>query len=403
MDDILIINDFTIISAAALLVVAIVSALFNPFLRFRKPAEETAVNEDATADSSAEDGQAEAVPVSVILTPHDEAEALKESLPLLLDQDYPVDYQVIVIVEQGYPDTEDVVKHIQNDLNKSDGHASLYMTYIPESSRYMSRKKLAMTLGVKASRTEWVLLTEAYTRPSSRQWLRTMTRACDKDARMVIGYGGYSNEATSFKRFERLNMAYYLMREDSRGQAYRTLSHNLLLRKSDFMASDGFLGTLNLIRGEYDALVNKFSTTDGTRLVTDSSAWMIDDAPTHKTWMNAHIFYIETRKWLQRNLSHRVWFNLDQTLLHLNFICIIAAIIYAALALNLIVGAAAVASLLLTIILRTVFGHKAAKAFGQHFPILAIYPYELSLIWHNLGYIIRHRLANKLDFTTHKQ
>ena len=126
------------------------------------------------------------------------------------------------------------------------------MTYIPESSRYMSRKKLAMTLGVKAARTEWILLTEATTKPSSRQWLRTMTRACDQDARMVIGYGGYADEASSFKRFERLYMAYYLMREDSHGQAYRTLSHNLLLRKSDFMASDGFLGSLNLIRGEYD-------------------------------------------------------------------------------------------------------------------------------------------------------
>lgn len=90
MDDILIINDFTIISAAALLVVAIVSALFNPFLRFRKPAEETAVNEDATADSSAEDGQAEAVPVSVILTPHDEAEALKEAYRCCLTRTIPL-------------------------------------------------------------------------------------------------------------------------------------------------------------------------------------------------------------------------------------------------------------------------------------------------------------------------
>jgi hypothetical protein len=60
-------------------------------------------------------------------------------------------------------------------------------------------------------------------------------------------------------------------------------------------------------------------------------------------------------------------------------------------------------ALLLTVILRTVFGCKAAKAFGEHLPVMAIYPYELSLIWHNLGYIIRYRLANKLEFTTHKQ
>lgn len=402
MNDILIINDFTIICAAALLVVTVVSVLFNPFLRFRKPADEP-TDVDNAESQSVEAGDATVVPVSIILTPHDEAEALAANLPLLLDQDYPVDYQVIVIVEQGYHDTEDVVKHIQNEINEKQGHASLYMTYIPESSRYMSRKKLAMTLGVKAARTEWILLTEATTKPSSRQWLRTMTRACDQDARMVIGYGGYADEASSFKRFERLYMAYYLMREDSHGQAYRTLSHNLLLRKSDFMASDGFLGSLNLIRGEYDALANKFSTADGTRLVTDQAAWMIDDAPSHKTWMNAHIFYMETRKWLDHNLAHRIWFNVDQTLLHLNLICIIVGVVYGALTLNLIVGAAAIVALLLTVILRTVFGCKAAKAFGEHIPVMAIYPYELSLIWHNLGYIIRYRLANKLEFTTHKQ
>lgn len=50
---------------------------------------------------------------------------------------------------------------------------------------------------------------------------------------------------------------------------YRTQSHNLLMRKSAFMAQEGFRGSLNLIRGEYDYLVNKFATSDGTVLVTD--------------------------------------------------------------------------------------------------------------------------------------
>ncbi len=36
----------------------------------------------------------------------------------------------------------------------------LYYTYIPESSRYMSRKKLQITLGVKAAKYEWIILTE---------------------------------------------------------------------------------------------------------------------------------------------------------------------------------------------------------------------------------------------------
>lgn len=399
MNDILIINDFTIICTAVILAVTIISVVLNPFLRFRKPAE-TMPDADSQPEESNETA---AVPVSIILTPHDEAEELEANLPLLLNQDYPADYQVIVIIEQGEHDTEDVVKRIRNKCEQEQGHASLYMTYIPESSRYMSRKKLAITLGVKAARTEWILLTEAYTTPSSRQWLRTMTAHCDDNANMIIGYGGYADDASSFKRFERLNMAYYLMREDTHGQAYRTLSHNLMLRKSEFMSQEGFRGSLNLIRGEYDALVNKFAKAEGTRLVTDQAVWMIDKAPSHKSWLNAHIFYLETRKWLQRGMAHRMWFNTDQLLLHLNFLCIVAGLIYGGLSRNLIIGSAALFALILTIVVRSVVGYKSAKSFGEHIPALAVYPYELSLIWHNLGYIIRHSLANKLDFTTHKQ
>lgn len=449
----IVINDFTIICAALLLIVTLLSALFNPFLRFRKPADSTVMpgdndssgNEaqpvDSSSDATATDAvstdavssdavssdavssdataidapsssdaplrlQQEAkddIPVSIILTPHDETELLETNLPLLLNQDYCADYQVIVVIDQDGHDTEDAIKRIQHQLDEHPGHASLYMTYIPESSRYMSRKKLAITLGVKAARTEWVLLTEAYTAPASTLWLRTMTAHCNDYTQMVIGYGAYADEASSFKRFERLNMAYYLMREDAHGKAYRTQSHNLLMRKSAFMAQEGFRGSLNLIRGEYDYLVNKFATSDGTVLVTDQAAWMIDKAPEKKTWLNKHIFYMETRKWLSGSFRHRVWFNIDNLLLHLNLWLIIAGIVYGAVTFNIIVGAAALLALLLTVIVRAVVGHKAAKAFGERIPFLAIYPYELSLVWHNVGYMLRHRFANKLDFTTHKQ
>ena len=84
-------------------------------------------------------------------------------------------------------------------------------------------------------------------------------------------------------------MAYYLMREDTKGIAYTTLSHNILLRKSLFMEQEGFRGNLELIRGEYDFLVNKYATETGTVLVTNHEAWMTDDEPSRKTWLNKHM------------------------------------------------------------------------------------------------------------------
>lgn len=393
MNGIIVIDNFTIIASAVVLVIAILSCFFTPFVRFKKEEKEEVEGQE---DSSLP-------PLSIVIAPHDEADKLEQNLPQILQQKYPAGFQVIVVIDESAHETEDLLKRMQAQLNENPGDGSLYFTYIPDSSRYVSRKKLAITVGVKAAKTEWVLATEANTVPASEQWLSTMARECTEDNHVVIGYGNYSDEASSFKRFERLNMAYYLMREDTHGKAYRTMSHNVMFRKSDFMREDGFLGNLNLIRGEYDFIVNKYATEEGTALVTDEAAWTIDEAPTRKTWLATHIFYVETRRWLAGGARHRALFNVDNTLIHLSLWIIIAAVVCALLMNNIILLGTAVLSFILTWILRTIIGKKAVNAFGEHVPALLIYPYELSLVWHNCGYAIRHHFADKLDFTTHKQ
>lgn len=402
MSEFLIIDTFTIVAAAAVVVVAVLSALFSPFFRFKQSWREEDVS--AVDDDTPAEADTSALPkLSVILSPHDEAEKLAENLPLLLRQKYPAGYQVIVVIEQGEHDTEDVIKRMQMSLDNGQGDSSLYMTYIPDSSRYMSRKKLAMTLGVKAAKTEWVLFTEGYTKPDSEYWLQAMARHCADSVHTVIGYGRYAPETSAFKRFERLNTAYYLMREDVTGTAYTTLSHNLMLRKSDFMQLEGFRSNLNLIRGEYDFLVNDYAPLGDTALVTNPQAWVTDDVPTYKSWLNKHIMYAETRKWLQRSGSHRAWFNADQTALYVGLAACVAGVAYGVAATNVIILAASILAFIVSVVVRTVSGHKAMKAFGEHVPAILIYPYELSLPWRNLRYLLKHRLADKLDFTTHKQ
>lgn len=397
MNNIIVLDTFTIISGIVLLVVAVVSSFFSPFVRFRRRREE-----DGGDESEAE--KTPLPPLSVILTPHDEAGKIEQNLPLILGQKYPAGFQVIVVVEQGDHETEDIVKRFRTKLDNEPGDASLYMTYIPESSRYMSRKKLAITLGVKAAKTEWLVFTEAYSRPATDRWLLTMAENCHDYTRLVIGYGCYDEDGVSaFKRFERLYAASYLMREDTRGTAYTTLSHNVMLRKSNFMQQEGFRGNLELIRGEYDFLVNKYAVEDATALETRSDAWMVDDAPTRKSWMNKHIFYAETRKTLQRSGRHRAWFNIDQTLLHLSLWLSVAGIAVGAALQNVVLLGAAILSLVISIVMRTVFGCRALKAFDESVPVLLVYPYELSVVWHNAGYLLRHRLADERDFTTHKE
>lgn len=342
-------------------------------------------------------------PLSVILAPHDEPDAISRNLPAIMSQKYPAGFQIIVVVEEGEGETADILKRFQHQLDKEPSDCSLYITYIPQSSRYVSRKKLAMTLGVKAAKTEWLVMTEPTSKPASDTWLQTMAENCTNSTQLVVGYGGYEDEASAFKRFERLNSAYYLMREAAQGNAYASLAPNIMIRKSVFMKQNGFLGNLNLIHGEYDFLVNKYSEEGKVALETRDAAWTLDDAPDHSVWMAGHIFYRETRKWLERSFVHRVWFNIDQTALHLSFLLLLMGIVWGTVTLNVVLLAAAVLGLILSIVLRTVFGSKAMSAFGEHVPALFIYPYRLSLVWRNLFYGMRYKAADKLDFTTHKQ
>lgn len=151
------IDNFTIISSAVLLVVAVVASFFSPYLRFSKSKWEQNGKDE-------KEGGAESLPpLSVILAPHDEPEAISRNLPAIMSQKYPAGFQIIVVVEEGENETEDVLKRFQQ-LDQEPADCTLYITYIPQSSRYVSRKKLAMTLGVKAAKTEWLVMTEP-TRP----------------------------------------------------------------------------------------------------------------------------------------------------------------------------------------------------------------------------------------------
>ena len=80
----------TIIAGAAVVLLAILGSLINPFLRsLRFP--KTEENEEDTPVSKE--------PITVIITAHDNLPELERNLPLFLKQQYAADYQVIVVCQ----------------------------------------------------------------------------------------------------------------------------------------------------------------------------------------------------------------------------------------------------------------------------------------------------------------
>jgi hypothetical protein len=398
-----------IVFCGVLLCLTVLTIVMDPFLRFRPHIRRdgTADHQDSEAasdDTAQTSAPAQLPSVSIVLAPHDQVESLNRTLPSLLHQDYPADYQVVVVGEDSEREGLDVVKRIQYELQQAPSQASLYLTAIQDSSRFMSRKKLAITLGVKAAKYDWVILMEANCMPDTDQWLKKMAEKIGHDkGQLTLGYCHYDAATSSFKRFERIQTAHYLMREDTTSTAYRTNGTCVMFNKETFLHGEGYQGNLNLIRGEYDFLVNKFAERYNTQLVLDPEAWLVEEAPDKKEWLSKHIYYFETRKVLKRSLPHRLLFDADQICLHVSLLAIIGSSVYALLSQRYVIAAAAVLALILIWVFKTLWGHQAMKRFGERMPFMLIYPYEIATLWHNLSYRMRHALADKLDFTTHKQ
>ena len=215
------------------------------------------------------DVNAENPPLSVIIVAKDAADELQENLPFILEQDYP-EFEVIVIYDRSADDCDDTLKLLE------DKYPNLYHTFIPDSARYISHKKLGITMGIKASRHEWLVFTEPNCRPQSNQWLKQMARNFTPATEIVLGYSNYEkvpgwlNKKITFDTL--LNSMRYLGMALS-GHPYMGTGRNLAYRKTLYYKQKGFASHLNLQRGEDDLFINETAHAHNTRVETGSDSY----------------------------------------------------------------------------------------------------------------------------------
>ncbi|MGP1423840.1 MAG: glycosyl transferase family 2 [Prevotella fusca] len=407
-------DNTAIILSATLVILALLTSLLNPFLRKVRISEHgvSASVTDTEETKDADDTAGEAVntteevdvisetactlpSISIIFTPHDNAGELTKYLPFYLNQNYPADFQVIVVAPQNDHETSDVLKRFADNPH-------LYTTFIPDSSRYMSKKKLAVTLGVKAAKHDWVIMADICCRPMSENWLMTIASNCTEGKELVVGYTRYEDETPDYRHFERYYQARYFMREYQHHKAYGCPFNALIFRKSIFLKREGFRGNLKYLRGEYDFMVNKYAKGDNLVLENSPEGTLIEETPTEKVWLGTHLFYMENRQHMERTAQHRFLPYLDQTALHGNYLLQCIALIVALLIGQWTIAAAAGLALLLSVTLRLIIGKKALRRFNIDIPAWKIIPYEIAVAWKHLGYRIKYHRANKYDFISHK-
>ncbi|HEX6890358.1 MAG TPA: glycosyltransferase, partial [Chryseolinea sp.] len=194
----------------------------------------------------------ERLPVSVIVCAHDEEENLKELIPALLSQDHP-EFEVIIVDDRSNDSTFDFL------LAETAKDHRLRMVHVNRTPPHANSKKYALTLGIKAARFEWLLLTDADCRPDGNSWITAMSHRFSDTTHFVLGYSPYEKRGgflNAFIRFDTLITALQYISFALLGNPYMGVGRNLAYRRSRFLEVKGFNNILGITGGDDDLFVN---------------------------------------------------------------------------------------------------------------------------------------------------
>ncbi|MDR3137749.1 MAG: glycosyltransferase [Tannerellaceae bacterium] len=201
--------------------------------------------------------------VSIVLYVECDVETLQEQLLSLLSQDYPF-YEVIVVIDNTSDQTEMVLKKLEKE------YTNLYYTYIPEGAKYISRKKLALTIGIKAARHDILLFTEAHCHPISNKWITSLSQAYTPETEIVQGLCGYrytDGFMHHFIAYDNLMEGMQYLSATLARHPFTGNGRNLSYRKSLFFNKKGYCQSLALRDGDDDLFVNESATPKNTCIV----------------------------------------------------------------------------------------------------------------------------------------
>lgn len=302
----------------------------------------------------------ETPPLSVIICARNEADNLRKLLPIILNQDYP-QFEVIVINDASTDETEDLLVVMEEE------YPHLYHSFAPSSARYISHKKLALTLGIKASKYDWLVFTETNCVPASSDWLKLMARNFTPHTQIVLGYSGYD----SAKKWMHKRIAFDALFNSLRylgcalaGKPYMGIGRNLAYRKELFFQKKGFSSHLNLQRGEDDLFINQLANGENTRVETDLNATMrIQSVERLKDWKEEKISYMATARYYKGMQRYLLGFETTSRLLFHAF-CV-AGIVFGIINSHWLVAGSALLLWIVRLTVQAIIINRTAREMGR--------------------------------------
>lgn len=207
----------------------------------------------------------EYLPASVIVYSQGDVDNLETLLFSLLTQDYPAPFEVIVVDEGHSREALDLASMLRAK------YPNLYLTFTPPGVVCLSRKKLAVTLGMKAARYDIAVLTTTAVEIRSSQWLRRMMSQFSKNSPIEIVLGFASIDPEEDQLFGKRRRVFDYVADSARWlsaaiahKPFRGTEYNLAYTRDVFMRNKGFHRSLNLRFGDDDIFISEIANSSNT-------------------------------------------------------------------------------------------------------------------------------------------
>jgi cellulose synthase/poly-beta-1,6-N-acetylglucosamine synthase-like glycosyltransferase len=303
-----------------------------------------------------------APPVSIIICAHDEEEHLKELLPQLLDQAYP-EFEVIVVNDRSNDNTFEYL------IEQGKKDPRVRMVNVDHVPAHVNSKKYALTLGIKAARNEWLLLTDADCRPSGANWISSMSSAFRENTQFVLGVSPYQKAGgflNLFIRFESLLTALQYSAFALLNSPYMGVGRNLAYRKSFFLQEKGFNQFMSVTGGDDDLYVNQHATAANTSIILGKEAAVMTFP--ERSWSE---FFRQKKRHLSvgryYKFKHRFWLGLFISTWLISWVLLAAILILQTPLFYFAVGAMVIRIIVLIFSLQS-----GIKRFGQKFELWTV-------------------------------
>ncbi len=231
--------------------------------------------------------------VSVIICAKNEMENLQENLPHIVHQNYPNDFEIVLVNDASTDKTLNVIESFAakfpyiNIVNITGGNR-----------KNLKGKKNALQAGISAAKYNYLILTDADCKPNSNNWLRLIANNYTNSIQLILGYGPYEYRRGLLNKciqYETLMTACQYCSHFEWGIPYMGTGRNLSYTKEIFLKNEGFKNINQVKSGDDDLLVSKIANKKNTCLELHPDSFCYSKPPEKwKDWYHQKLRHIST-------------------------------------------------------------------------------------------------------------